>query len=54
MLYMMIGQKTLSSNWLLCAASSIVLSLPRTWKQTISRLSGMDGFTFPGMIDEPG
>lgn len=53
-LYMIIGHMTLSSNWLFCAEISIVLSFPRTWAQIISTHSKIEGFTFPGMMDEPG
>ena len=30
------------------------MSQPITWKQTWFTISGTDGLTFPGMIDEPG
>ena len=29
-------------------------SQPKTWKQTWLTISGTDGLTLPGMIDEPG
>ena len=32
----------------------IVASQPNTWKQTWFTISGTEGFTFPGMIEEPG
>ena len=51
---MMIGHITLSSKLLRWQDISMVLSLPRTWKATISMLSGIEGLIFPGMIDEPG
>ncbi len=35
-------------------AVATVASLPTTWAATIRTASGTTGFTFPGMIDEPG
>ncbi len=32
----------------------MVVSKPITWKQTWLTISGIDGFTLPGMIDDPG
>src|SRR5690242_17966919 len=32
----------------------MVASHPYTWKHTWLTISGTDGFTFPGMIDDPG
>ena len=48
------GLITLSSSWPASAAMATVRSHPITWKQTWFTISGIDGFTFPGMIDEPG
>ena len=48
------GIITFSSSWPASAAARIVASQPATWKQTWFTISGTDGFTFPGMIDEPG
>ena len=45
---------TFSSSWPASAAAAIVASQPITWKQTWLTISGTDGFTLPGMIDEPG
>ena len=50
----MIGQNTLSSKLLFWQAISMVLSLPRTCMQIISKHSAMEGFTLPGMMEEPG
>ena len=33
---------------------AIVASQPMTWKHTWFTISGTDGFTLPGMIDDPG
>ena len=48
------GIMTLSSSCPASAAATIVASQPNTWKQTWFTISGIDGFTLPGMIDEPG
>ncbi len=45
---------TLSWSCPASAASVIVRSLPMTWKATWFTTSGMTGFTFPGMMLEPG
>ena len=50
----MTGIITFSSSWPASHASAIVVSHPITWKQTWLTISGIDGFTLPGMIDEPG
>ena len=50
----MTGIITFSSSWPASHASAIVVSQPITWKQTWFTISGTDGFTLPGMIDEPG
>ena len=54
MLYMIAGVITLSSNCPACTAKDTAASLPTTWKATMSRHSAITGFTFPGMMDEPG
>src|SRR3989338_318941 len=51
---MIIGQYTFISSWLFCAAISMVLSFPITCMHIISIHSGIEGLTFPGMIDDPG
>jgi hypothetical protein len=38
----------------LAAATATVMSHPSTWKQTWFTISGTEGLTLPGMIDEPG
>ena len=48
------GIITLSSSCPASAAAQTVVSQPITWKQTWFTISGIDGFTLPGMIDEPG
>ena len=48
------GIITLSSSCPASAAAATVRSHPITWKQTWFTISGIEGFTFPGMIDEPG
>jgi hypothetical protein len=48
------GIITFSSSCPASAAARIVASHPDTWKQTWFTISGIDGFTLPGMIDEPG
>ena len=48
------GIITFSSSWPASHAAAIVASQPITWKQTWFTISGIDGFTLPGMIDEPG
>ena len=48
------GMATLSSNEPLAPAQLTVESLPTTRAQTINTASGITGFTFPGIIDEPG
>ena len=50
----MTGIMTFSSSCPASAAAVIVASHPITWKQTWLTISGIDGFTLPGMIDEPG
>ena len=52
-LCMIIGQKTFSSKLLLWQALSMTLSFPMTCIAIISVASGIDGFIFPGIIDEP-
>ena len=39
---------------LLKQASAIATSFPTTWQNTCITDSQMTGFTFPGMMDEPG
>src|SRR5258705_9313914 len=48
------GIITFSSSWPASAAAQTVASQPITWKQTWFTISAIDGFTLPGMIDEPG
>ena len=48
------GIMTFSSSWPASQAARIVASHPNTWKQTWFTISGIEGFTLPGMIDEPG
>src|SRR6266498_2881709 len=48
------GIITLSYNCPACAPHATEVSLPITWKQTWFTISAIAGFTFPGMIDEPG
>ena len=50
----MTGIMTLSSSCPASAAARIAASHPNTWKQTWLTISGTEGFTLPGMIDEPG
>ena len=50
----MTGIITFSSSCPASAAARIAASQPKTWKQTWLTISGIDGFTLPGMIDEPG
>ena len=50
----MTGIITFSSSWPASQAIATVMSQPITWKQTWFTISGTDGFTLPGMIDEPG
>ena len=50
----MTGIITFSSSCPASQASAIVWSQPITWKQTWFTISGIDGFTLPGMMDEPG
>ena len=48
------GIITLSSSGPASAAARIAASQPYTWKQTWLTISGTEGFTLPGMIDDPG
>src|SRR5664279_1695657 len=48
------GLKTLSSKWPFEPAIEMVVSLPIICTQTIVNASVCVGFTFPGIIDEPG
>ena len=50
----MTGIITFSSSCPASAAIVTVVSQPITWKHTWLTISGTDGFTLPGMIDEPG
>ena len=51
----MTGIITFSSSWPAShAAARSSASQPITWKQTWLTISGTDGFTLPGMIDDPG
>jgi len=50
----MMGIITLSSSCPAWVAMAMVWSLPITWKQTMLSISAITGFTFPGMMDEPG
>ena len=45
---------TFSSSCPASQASATVVSQPITWKHTWLTISGIDGFTLPGMIDDPG
>ena len=48
------GIITFSSSCPASAAARMAASQPITWKQTWLTISGTDGLTLPGMIDEPG
>ena len=48
------GIMTFNSSWPPSAAARMAASQPITWKQTWLTISGTDGLTLPGMIDEPG
>ena len=48
------GLNTLSSKLPWLAPNCTAVLLPITWAATIVRLSHWVGFTFPGMIEEPG
>ena len=48
------GIMTFSSSCPASEAARIVVSQPNTWKQTWFTISGIDGLTLPGMIDDPG
>ena len=48
------GMKVLSSSWPWRPATPIAASLPTTWAATWFTTSQSTGFTFPGMMDEPG
>jgi hypothetical protein len=50
----MTGIITFSSSCPASHAARTAASQPYTWKQTWLTISGTDGFTLPGMIDEPG
>ena len=50
----MTGIITFNSSWPESAAASIAASHPITWKQTWLTISGTEGLTLPGMIDDPG
>ncbi len=50
----MTGIITFSSSCPASQAAAIVASHPMTWKQTWFTISGIDGFTLPGMIEDPG
>ena len=48
------GIKTFNSKFPWDAPIPIVVSFPITWTATIVRASHCVGFTFPGIIEEPG
>jgi hypothetical protein len=48
------GIMTLSSSCPASAAARMAASQPNTWKHTWFTISGTDGFTLPGMIEDPG
>ena len=48
------GIITLSSSCPACEAYAIAVSFPITWNATMVMASRMTGFTFPGIMDEPG
>jgi hypothetical protein len=50
----MTGIMTFSSSCPASAAARIAASQPMTWQQTWLTISGTDGLTLPGMIEEPG
>ena len=50
----MTGIITFSSSCPASQASATVVSQPITWKHTWFTISGIDGLTLPGMIDDPG
>src|SRR5260370_16304848 len=52
--YAIIGIITFNSKLPAAPHQAMVASYPITWAQTISRLSAITGFTFPGMILDPG
>ena len=51
---MMTGLHTLSSRFPRLPATATAVSFPMTWMHTMISASHWVGFTFPGMIDEPG
>ena len=50
----MTGSITLSSRLPAAPPNATAASLPITWATTCDTASGTTGFTFPGMIDDPG
>src|SRR5581483_1015860 len=50
----MTGSMTLSSRFPAEPPKATAASLPTTWAQTWQTASAATGFTFPGMIDDPG
>ena len=53
-LWAIIGIITLSSRFPFAPPQVMAASLPTTWEATCITISGITGFTFPGMIEEPG
>jgi hypothetical protein len=51
---MIMGRNTFSSKFPCEPATVIAVSLPNTWQATIVIASDWVGFTFPGMIEDPG
>ncbi len=48
------GIITFSSSCPPLAAQAIPASIASTWYDTIASISAIEGFTLPGMIDDPG
>ncbi len=51
---MIVGVITFSSICPAWTAKDVAKSFPTTWYATMSRHSAITGFTFPGIIEEPG
>ena len=50
----MMGSNTLSCSCAASLAVAMTWSVPMTWKHTWFTTSGMTGFIFPGIMDDPG
>ena len=53
-LWAITGSIVLSSKFPFADENVIVVSFPITWADTCIIISGITGFTFPGIIDDPG